>query len=207
MDRNQAIASPDARSAILAEATRLFESKGIDGVSMRQVADAAGYSATTIYHHFDDKNDLMYAVCVSGFAEFGAALAAAGAASNDPLESLRAAGRAYVEFALTHPLHYDVMFIRPKSWAIGQRALANSADSPGEPASFVGLVDAVEGAMRAGALRNGDPRHAATLVWAGLHGTVALAISMGDQMAVFEPDAVRRRAAELLDATLASLAD
>lgn len=197
--------SKDVRGAILAEAMRLFEAKGIDGVSMRQVASAAGYSATTIYHHFQDKDHLMYAVCVRGFDEFGAALGTAISSTSDPIERLRAAGRAYVEFALTHPLHYDVMFIRPKAWAIGERAHALAAQTPSEPASFLGLVAAVDDAMRAGAMRSGDTRQVAALLWSGLHGTVALAISMGDQMSVFEPSDVHRRAEALLDATLASL--
>ncbi|PKQ25542.1 MAG: hypothetical protein CVT64_08965 [Actinobacteria bacterium HGW-Actinobacteria-4] len=204
--------SKDVRGAILAEATRLFREHGVDGFSMRQIADAIGYSATTIYLHFKDKNHLMYAVCESGFAEFGASLAAAAASESDARERLRAIGRAYVDFALTHPLHYDVMFIRPKEWAIGPLTDARVGVGPedpqrADPESFAELVQAVEAAVSArvfeGTIHQGaDAREIAMRFWAAIHGVVALAISMNDQMRGFDHDAVRARGEVAIDAAL-----
>ena len=191
----------DVRSAILEAATRLFEERGPDGLSMRQIAAEIGYSPTTIYLHFADKRELMLAVCSAGFDEFGAELEAAARAESDWLERFRATGRAYVDFALRKPMHYDVMFIRPKLWM--------AAWQPGpdaqEPASFAGMVALTEAAMAAGALRPGDPREAASLTWAALHGPVSLHLTMGDQMPGLEPDEVRARALRLLDLVLGSL--
>ena len=192
----------DVRGAILTEATRLFQIHGVDGFTMRQIAQAIGYSATTIYLHFKDKNHLMYAVCESGFAEFGASLGAAAQAESDPRERLRAIGRAYVDFAVTHPLHYEVMFIRPKEWAIGPMTEQKlGADRP-EPESFTGLVLAVEAAVQAGAIRPGSPREIAMRLWAAIHGVVSLAISMSDQMQGFDAASVRARGEAAIDAQL-----
>ncbi len=196
--------SRDTRGAILAEATRLFQQHGVDGFSMRQIAGAIGFSATTIYLYFKDKNDLMYAVCVAGFEEFGASLEQAAASHADPVERLRALGRAYIDFALTHPLHYDVMFIRPKEWAIGAMTDERVGTDRADPPSLAGLVTAVQAAVDAGALHEqaGDVRELAMRLWAGLHGVAALAISMNDQIAGLDDDAVRARAVAVTEAIL-----
>jgi AcrR family transcriptional regulator len=197
----------DVRGAILAEATRLFREHGVDGFSMRQIADAIGYSATTIYLHFKDKNHLMYAVCESGFAQFGASLASAGASEADPRERLRAIGRAYVDFALTHPLHYEVMFIRPKEWAIGPMTDDRMGTDRSDPESFAGLVLAVQAAVDAGVFagtlhEGASAREVAMRFWAASHGVVALAISMNDQIEGFDDAAVRARGEAAIDAAL-----
>lgn len=200
-------ATRDVRGAILAEATRLFREHGVDGFSMRQIASAIGYSATTIYLHFKDKNHLMYAVCESGFQEFGASLGAAAASTDDPRERLRAIGRAYVNFALSHPLHYEVMFIRPKEWAIGPMADERAGTDRPDPESFAGVLAAVTAAHDAGvfdgtAHQAAGPREIAMRFWAAVHGVVALAISMNDQMSGFDHDAVRARGEAIIDAVL-----
>lgn len=197
----------DVRTAILEEATRLFQERGVDGFSMRDIATAIGYSATTIYLHFKDKDDLMYAVCESGFEEFGASLAAAAASEADPRERLRAIGRAYVDFALRHPLHYEVMFIRPKEWAIGPLTDARMGVERGDPPSFAALVGAVQEAHDAGVFEaspqaRAGVREIAMRLWSAIHGVVSLAISMDDQMPGFDPDSVRLRGGAAVDATL-----
>lgn len=191
----------DVRAAILGAATRLFEERGPDGLSMRQIATEIGYSATTIYHHYADKRELMLAVCSSGFAEFGADLEAAARAESEWPARLRATGRAYVDFALRKPMHYDAMFIRPQLWNTAWQP----TDDQAEPESFAAMVGLTEAAMAAGALRPGDPRDAASLMWAALHGPVSLYLTMGDQMPALQPEAVRARALRLLDLALESL--
>lgn len=186
----------DVRAAILSAATRLFDERGVDALSMRQIAAAIGYSATTIYLHFDGKDALMLAVCSSGFDEFGARLEAAARSAGTPLEAITKSADAYVRFALANPMLYDVMFVRPKEWAI---------TAPGDPASFQGLVGIVGAAMDAGILRRGDSREVAAALWSALHGVVSLALAFQDQIDLFDPPAVLDRARGLVAALLDSL--
>ena len=62
--------TPGKKATIIAAAGELFLEKGFDAFSMRQVAARIGYSATTIYHHFLNKEDLLRAVLDSAFATF-----------------------------------------------------------------------------------------------------------------------------------------
>ena len=188
----------DARGTILAAAAAVFADKGIDGISMRHIAAEIGVSATALYRHYDSKDALLAAVCESGFAEFGAKLEATARASATPLAALRGLGRDYVDFALSHPMHYDVMMIRPHQWALGP--------NPGQdPESFAGLINVIEACQAAGELAPGDAREAAHRLWAALHGVVSLAIAMPGEVLGLEPEPVRARAEAVVEAVIASL--
>ena len=65
------------RGRILREARALFTARGFGAVSMQQIADAAGVNKATLYHHFQDKEDLFVAVMVEEFARMRAGIAAA----------------------------------------------------------------------------------------------------------------------------------
>lgn len=188
----------DARASILEAASKVFAEQGIDGVSMRQIAREIGVSATALYQHFDSKSALLAAACEAGFAEFGARLDQTARAAATPLDALRALGGVYVTFALSHPMHYDVMMVRPHQWALGPLPEQ-------DPESFAALIAVVEACQEAGQLRPGDAREVAHQLWAVLHGAVSLAISMPGEIRGLEEDAVRERADALVEAVIASL--
>lgn len=188
----------DARGAIVAAASSVFAERGIDGISMRQIAGEIGVSATALYHHFENKNALVNAACKAGFDEFEARLEAAAREAASPLDALRACARVYVDFALEWPMHYDVMMIRPHQWALGP--------TPGEdPPALAGQIALVEACQAAGQLAAGDAREAAHRLWASLHGVASLAVSMPGAIAGLEPEAIRARGVAVCDAVIASL--
>ena len=64
----------EVRKKILDAARELFEREGYDNVTMRRIADAIEYSPTTIYLHFEDKDDLVRALCHEDFGRLLEAL-------------------------------------------------------------------------------------------------------------------------------------
>lgn len=162
------------RREILAAATKLFEAHGYEQFSLRQVAEQVGYSPTTIYLYFANKDDLLFEVVYEGCIRFGEMLEAAYHTCEDPAERLEAIGRAYLEFGLTHPLHYRLMFMQRGEFM----TRTSSSDRKPPIDSFQVLVQAVEEALAAGVLASADPLTWATLFWTGVHGIVSLAISM-----------------------------
>ena len=53
-------------------ARALFDQNGVEGVSMRRIADKAGITAMAIYKHYPDKDALLNALMLDGFAAWEA---------------------------------------------------------------------------------------------------------------------------------------
>lgn len=102
----------DLRRALLEAAERLVRRVGAGDASLRAIAREAGVSAAAPYHHFEDRESLLAAVAARGFRSLGSGMADAHAAcgAEGPLERLRAAGIAYVRFAVDNAEMFRLMF-------------------------------------------------------------------------------------------------
>ncbi|MFF9206590.1 TetR/AcrR family transcriptional regulator [Streptomyces sp. NPDC014986] len=101
------------RARILQAAAAILSTSGIDGVSIREVCEAAGVTAPTVYHHFGDKKGLFDAVVTEGFERYLAEKRAR-KPSADPLADLRRGWDGHVEFGLAHPEFYTLMYGSPR---------------------------------------------------------------------------------------------
>ena len=165
------------QAEILAAAERLLIKTGDEGaVSIRAIADAAGVTPPSIYLHFADKTELLAAVREARFQDFDRYLEEATAGIDDPLEALRARGRAYVRFGLENPEHYRILFMtRPGA----DRQPKAVEDLPGMTA-FSRLVEDVARGMDSGLLARGDSFLVATGLWSSVHGVTSLLIARPD---------------------------
>ena len=162
----------ELRRALLDAASELFLEAGLEGFSLRQVAERVGYSATTVYLYFENKDDLLFAVSLDGFEQFGQALQKAYESTPDPIDRIGAIGRAYITFGVQHPAHYRLMFMeRGEFWL-----RKNPNDQKPTIDSFGILIRAVDEAYAAGKVRAGDPMNLVYTLWAGVHGLVALTL-------------------------------
>jgi len=162
------------RADLLAATERLMiETGSADSVSIRAIADAAGVTPPSIYLHFPDKESLILAVCERHFEVFDAVIEEAGQLTDDPVESLRLRGRAYVRFGLENPEPYRILFMTRGEGARQDDVLVGAGGR-----AFQHLVDAVQRCIDAGAFRPVDPVLAATGVWTAVHGVTSLLISL-----------------------------
>ena len=60
---------PDTKTKIFYEALHLFAAKGVENVSMRDVADTVGIKAASIYNHYTGK-ELLVEACYDFFLEY-----------------------------------------------------------------------------------------------------------------------------------------
>jgi len=164
-------ANPELAERILEATAGIIEENGPDGVTMRGVADRIGYSATTIYLYFANKDDLLDQTVVRAFGWFADAMRVAVEASA-PGEHVRNRARAYVTWALAHGGMYRLMFqhdsIRP----------LDSETRSVQPRTLRDSVALIAEAIDAGRIpRYSDAETMARINWAGLHGVVSLAMS------------------------------
>lgn len=100
---------------IFAAACALFDQNGVDGVSMRRIADKVGITPMAIYKHYPDKDALLNALMLDGFAAWEARVEKIRAP--EPLDWLRQMGEAFLDFALTQPRRYEAAFLLKASAA------------------------------------------------------------------------------------------
>jgi AcrR family transcriptional regulator len=194
----------DTRGRILDAARELFISEGYDGVSMRRVAEKVEYSATAIYFHFRDKDTLIRELVDNDFLTLAEQFTGASAIA-DPVERLRATGRAYADFGLTHPNHYRLMFMTPTEQ---QRKSDDSGLEHGNPEedAYAFLKSIVVEAIAQGRFREqfNNPELTAQTVWAGVHGVISLEIAKcNDDWIDWEP--VRQRIEVMVDLLIEGL--
>jgi AcrR family transcriptional regulator len=125
----------DARTAaaLLCRAEEIVEAEGLDALTVRRVATAAGTTTRAVYTAFGSKDALVIALGARGFDLLRDALDAVPETA-DPADDLVEAGvTVFRRFATAHPTLFRISI---------QRALP-------DPALFAGYVDAARVAMRA----------------------------------------------------------
>ena len=164
--------SRDVESVLLEAAESVLVADGPEGLTVRAVAQQAGVAPMSVYNRFGSKDGLLDAMLVKAFTAFRAALEHAvlePTLGDDSLARLRACGRAYRQFALANPRHYELMFEYRPTTGPPSAELESCGG-----AAFGVLVARVGAALAAGEFRPGDVRETAQLVWSAVHGAVSL---------------------------------
>ena len=164
----------ELRQAMLDTARKLFLANGYEGLSLRQVAEQIGYTPTTIYLYFEDKDDLLFAVVDQAYDQFTADLQRAYATTSDPRERLRALAEAYITFGRQNPEAYQMMFMQRPDFLLKWK----TGTKQPRAVSLLILKEAVQQAQEAGVVREGNSDVVSDIFWAAAHGAVSLAITM-----------------------------
>ncbi len=163
------------REEILEATERLLIATGDqDAVSIRAVAEAVGVTSPSIYLHFADKMELIFAVCERHFQRFDEIQEAAAAAAPDPVQGLMERGRAYIKFGLENPEQYRILFMTkpaqtPESWTfervIGSVAFEHLVAAVAECIEFLKLDPPPDAQM------------VAITLWSMVHGLTSLLLN------------------------------
>lgn len=162
----------DLHATLLREAALLLREQGVEGLSLRRLAERAGVSRTAPYHHFEDKNALLCALAEDGFRRLDRLMEEAAFQADDPEPGLRRFVRGYLRFASDDPEQYELMFGRTL-WKTGRPTESLTRVAHG---CFRRYVDKLEAdGLRATSLPGGaDPLRVAQASWATLHGLCRL---------------------------------
>lgn len=161
------------RDALIEAGLAIVEDEGVDAVSLRAVARRANVSHSAPYHHFASKAELLAALAAAGFDRLVLAIQQeiAKAQAEDPINQLRAIGRAYMHFAARNPSVFSLMF-RPE--------LTKPADHPllqeAEARAFGTLMQTITLCQQANQLPASDPFQLAVCAWSSVHGLATLQV-------------------------------
>jgi AcrR family transcriptional regulator len=169
-------ASPtSARERILVESFRMFSQLGFAGVSMQQIADAAGVTKATLYHHFEDKEDLFVEVMQSGFARSEEGLAQ----TVNTNQSLRERLTAFATYLFSSERADLNRLFGDFHQHVGPERQAAFWKTYQRPWTY--LEDPIADAIASGEIAPGDPGRIARVCFTAFVGQM--------QIARFEPDA------------------
>lgn len=156
----------DLKNTLIDVALAHISRDGAGSLSLREVARDAGVSHSAAYRHFANKENLLVAIAEQGFRQLGETLgAAAQAHAGDPARALQATGVAYVEFAISHPEHLQVMFGGSIACPSDYPSLVAAGDE-----TYAALTRTVAEGSKLGQLRSGDDAMIALTCWATVHG-------------------------------------
>ena len=148
--------------AIVAAGRHLLEERGMEALTMREVAGAVGVRAPSLYKRVRDRSDLVRLILEDVADELTSTLDAA-AGCGDPVADARAMASAYRKFAHANPVTYSLMFTAQAG------APGGKARSIRSSATFLRTIAELAGPDRA--------LPAARLIVAWAHGFIVMELA------------------------------
>jgi AcrR family transcriptional regulator len=161
------------REALLHRAQEMVRERGVAALSLRELAREVGVSHAAPRRHFADRQALLDALALAGFARLGEALRAAvvGTADiEDFAQSLRGLAHAYVDFAVRDADLLEVMFAGKH----GDDGEINDAIDAAARDAFGPVLTLIVDGQEAGILPAGDPERVGLVHLATIQGIATL---------------------------------
>jgi len=158
----------DLKTALLDAAESILLEHGVEGFTLRECARRAGVSHAAPAHHFGDAQGLLTEFAALGFERMRELmLRYRKAAPTDTWSQSRAVGQAYIDFAIAHRAHFQLMF-RQDRLARDSARLQEAGK-----AAFDELRSALSAALGPG-LAPAAVQERLLLAWSTVHGFATL---------------------------------
>jgi AcrR family transcriptional regulator len=189
----------DLREALLGAAEALLLEQGVEAFTLRECARRAGVSHAAPAHHFGDARGLLTAFATVGFERMATLMQRyRDAAPADPVQRLSAVGRAYIDFAIAHRAHFQLMFATDRLNA-ADPALQQAGRRTGDM-----LRSAMAEVMADHRLPADTLPQRLLLAWSAVHGYATLVIE-GQCLTLFGLGVDRPRKASAAGAAMLAL--
>jgi AcrR family transcriptional regulator len=164
------IIGPSLKEACVTEALTIIDQRGLEHLSLREVARRLGVSHQAPYKHFPSRDHILAEIVARAFRSFAQHLDAH-AKSADPEADMGHMGQAYLGYARQHPLQYRLMFgtplpdgqLHPEMMTEAKHAFELLCESLSRKARAAGRKPARETILLD-----------ALFIWSGLHGLASI---------------------------------
>jgi AcrR family transcriptional regulator len=182
----------DLRNALLSAAEQTVRERGVQELSLRELAREVGVSHGAPRRHFPDRQALLDALAENGFARLGASMRdAVNRAGEDFVERLRATAAAYIRFATGDPALLELMF------AAKHREEEITTLEEAAERAFSVMLELIEQGQAQQRLQPGDPERVGLILFATIQGIASLTTG-----AVISPAQVDGVTADAIDSFL-----
>ncbi|MCW3067195.1 MAG: transcriptional regulator, TetR family [Solirubrobacterales bacterium] len=156
------------RTALLEQAERTVRERGVQELSLRELARDVGVSHGAPRRHFPDRQALLDALAEAGFARLGAELRSAIDGAGEDFDArMQAVATAYVQFATRDAALLELMF------AGKHRDESGTLHAAAERAFGV-MLELIDQGQVEGALEHGEPERVGLVLFATIQGIAAL---------------------------------
>jgi AcrR family transcriptional regulator len=156
------------RTALLEQAELIVRERGVQELSLRELAREVGVSHGAPRRHFPDRQALLDALAEDGFVRLGADLRGAMDGAGEEFQlRLQATASAYVHFATRDAALLALMFASKHGEPT--RTLHEAADR-----AFSVMLELIDQGQAEGAIEPGDPERVGMVLFATIQGIAAL---------------------------------
>lgn len=155
------------RQAVLDHAATMLRDRGASELSLRELAGDIGVTHAAPRRYFPNRQALLDALAVEGFARLGARLREAVAAAPEYQEQVRSVAAAYIDFTISEANLVELMFAHKHG--TGGRTVAQSA-----AAAFAPMLEMFRRGQAEGMLPTQDPERIGLIFLATLQGIAGL---------------------------------
>ncbi|TEW51475.1 TetR/AcrR family transcriptional regulator [Psychromonas algicola] len=159
----------DLKLSIIKMASELLMDEGIEAITMREIATKLNVSRGAPYRHFDSKHHLLCAIAQHYFERLNTSMLITTVVEVDPKKELYQLAEKYIDFCLSHPAIYHLMF--------NNSELSNNQTSELTASGyklFNRLETLLEKFQQASIIKQENINLQANYVWSALHGYCCL---------------------------------
>ncbi|WP_290646195.1 WHG domain-containing protein [Aquabacterium sp.] len=167
------------RKAIIKIVRKLIRKGGLGDVSLRKVAELAGYSTTVVYSLFEDKAMLITQAMDEDLLELTKVMSTAANEHKTPLDRIRGMARAYIHFGISHPAEYAFVFMQQRPHAPNESARVQHGDPTEDPYAFGRSLWADLAQTGMVSQTDVDIDLMTQIFWEGIHGLTSRHLVMG----------------------------
>ncbi len=162
--------------AILDAALEIISERGIEALSIREIAHRIEYSPSGLYEYYTSKDEILDALVAQGFVLLTMQIERSLQDGSNAAQRLFDLSWAYLEFARQHSQLYLLMF----NHTFTQEGLIHTLAELDRNASYNLLRTCIQQGITSGEFRaplNGDIEQLAYSIWAQLHGIAMLRLT------------------------------
>lgn len=161
------------RNEILEVSRGLLIQHGFSKLSMRNIAKRADVTATSIYLHFDNKDDLLLTLIEESIEHLKEYLIDAIHPEKGLIQQLEDLARGYIRFALENPQEYEIIYmVRPEEMPRYPKQKFQQIRS-----AYELLAEIIEEGKKEELIDVDSSVISAYTLWAQLHGVVSVILS------------------------------
>ncbi|WP_445665757.1 TetR/AcrR family transcriptional regulator [Fodinibius sp. AD559] len=161
------------KEQIIEAARNVLLSEGYRSFSLRKIARKIDMSATSIYLHFENKDDLVHTLMEQSIERLNNQLQQAASEADSPIAKLEALAYEYVRFALKYQREYQIIYL------ISSDEMTRYPKEKFRKArkGYEIVSNVLQEGVNAELIAEEKPRMAAYTFWAQLHGVMSVVLS------------------------------